>query len=78
MTEPDKTLVDANAKTRKYANSFFFIQFPLSKVCGNYYTILDNIRKEIFYVMGYFEKQFLLRLLRNLIKPDSCEPGSMK
>ena len=56
MTELDKTLVDANANTRKYANSFFFIQFPLSKVCGNYYTILDNIRKENFYIIGYFEK----------------------
>ena len=62
MTEPDKTLVDANANTRKYANSFFFIQFPLSKVCGNYYTILDNIRKDIFNVIGHFEKQSLLRL----------------
>ena len=51
--------------SKKCINSYLLVltssyQFPLSKVCGNYYTILDNIRKEIFIVIGYFEKQSLL------------------
>ena len=46
MTEPDKTLVDANANTRKYANSFFFIPIsPLKSLWKLFYYIGQHSKR---------------------------------
>ena len=49
MTEPDKTLVDANANTRKYANSFFFILI----------SPLKSLWKLLYYIGQHSKRNFL-------------------